>query len=114
MRCSSTAAGQPDEKFYGRLDEWYDSLLRVLEVHRVYLEDWRERPVPTVGLQLLQLVILAPAAVGQRAADLAQRVRDPGATRTLPAAEWLDLIERILVYRLPQIKTQGMRGMREP
>ena len=66
--------------------------------------------MPTVGLQLLQLVILAPAAVGQRAADLAQRVREPDATRTQSATAWLDLIETILVYWVPSDKDPGHEG----
>ena len=87
-----------------RRDERYDSLLTVPEIHRVYLEDWRERPAPTVGLQMLQLVLVAPAAVDRRAVALARRAREMGAASTLPTAVWLDLIETILVYRLPQLR----------
>ncbi|MDS4020254.1 MAG: Rpn family recombination-promoting nuclease/putative transposase [Candidatus Competibacter sp.] len=102
-RCWRAVVVYP-ERAVERRDERYDSLLTVPEIHRVYLEDWRERPAPTVGLQLLQSVLVAPAAVDRRAVALARRAREMGAASTLPTAVWLDLIETILVYRLPQLR----------
>ena len=89
----------------------YDSLLTLPEVYRVYLEEWRERPAPTLGLQLLQLLIVAPARVGPQAVDLARQIRETAATPGPSAAEWLDLIETILAYRWPQLSREEMQTM---
>jgi predicted transposase/invertase (TIGR01784 family) len=94
-----------------RLDPCYASLLTLPEVRRVYLEDLVEVPTPSLGIQLLQLVTATPRTVLERAHRLARAVRAAGPSPPFPLAEVLDLIETIVVYRLPKLTRQEIQTM---
>ncbi len=87
----------------------YQPLLDSPWVKRVYLEDLKDRTDLTPGLQLIQLIVAEPdVAVSQAPALL--RVRGG------PAADpnwqgWLDLIETILVYKLPRLSREEIQRM---
>ncbi len=78
-------------------------------VQRVYLEDFADRPAATPGLQLVQLLVAEPAnAIVQARTLLTTAVTQPDAT-----ASWSfhDLIETILVYKLPQLTREEIQAM---
>jgi predicted transposase/invertase (TIGR01784 family) len=78
-------------------------------LRRVYLEDLLERGAPSeasLGLRLLRLVVLDTDALPEAAGELADAARtepDP-----LPL---LDLIETILVYKLPNLSRDEIKAM---
>ena len=87
----------------------YQLLLDSPWVKRVYLEDLKERTDLTPGLQLMQLIVAEPeVAVSQAQALLL--------VRGGPAADpdwrgWLDLIETIVVYKLPHLSREEIQRM---
>ena len=90
----------------------YGSAVRLPEVRRVYLEDWTGVPASTVGLQLVQLL----AGQAANAPDKVRRLlREPpaGTEPVLPEAVLLDLVETILVYKLPRVSREEIRRMLE-
>ncbi|MFZ1643094.1 MAG: DUF2887 domain-containing protein [Candidatus Contendobacter sp.] len=94
-----------------RLDSCYASQLTLPEVRRVYLEDLARVSSPSLGLQLLQLLVAAPRAAAEQARRLAHQLRTGSEPPPLPLAEALDLIETILVYRLPKLTRQEIQAM---
>jgi predicted transposase/invertase (TIGR01784 family) len=96
-----------------RLDERrYGSVVRLPEVHRVYLEDWADVPADTVGLRLVQLLVSAATEAPARARQLLREPLTAGA-RALPETVLLDLVETILVYKLPTMSREEVRRMLE-
>ncbi len=87
----------------------YQPLLDSPWVKRIYLEDLKERTDLTPGLQLIQLIVAEPEeAVSQAQALLL--------VRGGPAADpdwsgWLDLIETIVVYKLPHLSREEIQRM---
>jgi predicted transposase YdaD len=62
-----------------RLDERrYGSVVKLPEVHRVYLEDWADVPAHTVGLRLVQLLAGEAAEAPARGAATAARAGGDG------------------------------------
>jgi predicted transposase/invertase (TIGR01784 family) len=87
----------------------YRALFDLPGVQRVYLEDFTERPATTPGLQLVQLLVAEPAnAVAQARTLLITAETQPDDT-----ASWSfhDLIETILVYKLPQLTREEIQAM---
>ena len=87
----------------------YQPLLDSPWVKRVYLEDLKGRTDLTPGLQLMQLIVAEPEDVVSQAQALL-RVRGG------PAADpdwsgWLDLIETIVVYKLPHLSREEIQRM---
>jgi predicted transposase/invertase (TIGR01784 family) len=95
-----------------RLDERrYGSVVRLPEVRRVYLEDWADVPADTVGLRLVQLLVSEATEAPARARQLLREPAKDGPT--LPASVLLDLVETILVYKLPTMSREEVRRMLE-
>ena len=94
-----------------RLDPCYASLLTLPEVRRVYLEDLAGISNPSLGLRLVQLLIAAPRTAAEQARHLAQQLQTRSESSPLPLSEALDLIETILVYRLPKLTRQEIQAM---
>lgn len=94
-----------------RLDDRYTALLAAPNVHRIYLEDWRERPAHSLDQALLHLLVMEPDTLEPAATALAERLHAPGVPGTLPVSQWLDLIEMVLVYRLPTLNRQEIQTM---
>ena len=92
-------------------DPCYGSLLGLPEVRRVYLEDLERVATPSIGFQLLRLLVAVPHTAAEQAHRLAQRLRGAAEPSPLPLAELLDLIETILVYRLPKLTRQEIQTM---
>lgn len=96
-----------------RLDERrYGSVVKLPEVHRVYLEDWADVPAHTIGLRLVQLLAGAAAEAPARARQLL-RAAPTADESVVPAPVLLDLVETILVYKLPMVSREEVRRMLE-
>ncbi len=87
----------------------YWALLDFPWIQRVYLEDFADRAVATPGLQLVQLIVAEPANAVVQARTLLTTAVTPGGD----AAAWSfhDLIETILVYKLPQLTREEIQAM---
>ncbi|HYQ91005.1 MAG TPA: DUF2887 domain-containing protein, partial [Candidatus Competibacteraceae bacterium] len=87
----------------------YQPLLDNPWIKRVYLEDLKDRTDLTPGLQVIQLLVAEPdEAVSQAPALL--RVRG-GPAADPNWRQWLDLIETLLVYKLPQLSREEIQRM---
>ncbi len=88
----------------------YGSLVSLPEVRRVYLEDFRDRPVTGAGVGLVQLIVSEPGNSLTRAADLLQQARTASWTDWSPA-QLADFVETILVYKLPKLSREEIQAM---
>ncbi len=96
-----------------RLDERrYGSVVWLPEVRRVYLEDWADVPADTVGLRLVQLLVSAATEAPAKARQLLREGPAMDGPK-LPASVLLDLVETILVYKLPTMSREEVRRMLE-
>jgi predicted transposase/invertase (TIGR01784 family) len=96
-----------------RLDERrYGSAVRLPEVRRVYLEDWADVSATTVGLRLVQLLVSEATEAPARARRLLREGPAMDGPK-LPASVLLDLVETILVYKLPTMSREEVRRMLE-
>jgi predicted transposase YdaD len=82
----------------------YATLLHSAQVHRIYLEAWVKSP-QTFSQRLIHLLLADPQQALAEAHDLLQPV-DMG-----PKALILDLIETILVYKLPALSRKEIQTM---
>ncbi|MFO1423152.1 MAG: DUF2887 domain-containing protein [Candidatus Competibacteraceae bacterium] len=94
-----------------RPDPRYADLLALPSVRRVYLEDLATVSEPGFGLELLQLIVEAPAVAEPHARALADRVHAGAIPLPLPPLDCLDLLETILVYRIPRLTRQEIQAM---
>lgn len=97
-----------------RPDARYAPLFALPAVHRVYLDDLTKHPAPSVGLQLLRLLVAEPAEVRLQAQRLAQQACANPAALPLSLPALMNLLETILVYRLPaltHVEIQAMLGL---
>jgi len=98
----------PNRATEGTVEAAYELLLDHPWVKRVYLEEAIQRPTPTRGLRLLGLILAKPAvAMAQARALLAEHGAGGGLTE--PAL--VDLVETILVYKLPRLSREEIRKM---
>ncbi len=81
--------------------ERYRELLQETRVQRIYLEELAESPPDSLGLATLELVSLPEAQVINQGRELIVRVRETGVENR--QQELLELIETILIYKLPRI-----------
>ncbi len=96
-----------------RLDERrYGSVVWLPEVRRVYLEDWADVPADTVGLRLVQLLVSEATEAPAKARQLLREGPAMDGPK-LPASVLLDLVETILVYKLPTMSREEARRMLE-
>ena len=94
-----------------RLDARYAELLALPLVRRVYLEELAAVPNPGFGLQLLCVLVEDPKAAESHAQRLARQVRAQAIPLPLPPLDCLDLLEILLVYRLPHLTRQEIQAM---
>jgi len=87
----------------------YRALLESGWVQRVYLEDFKDQPAGSTAMQLVQVVIAEPNKAATQARNLLleqQRQVDPAEFRNL-----LDLVERILAYKLSGKSPEEIQAM---
>jgi len=98
-----------DRSIDSPIDEAYRPLLELPWVRRIYLQDLLQHPAPSQGLQLLQLIIEEPAAAVTKARTLLAQCPPQG-----DIVDWralADLIETIMVYKLPRLTREEIRKM---
>ncbi|MBK8750332.1 MAG: DUF2887 domain-containing protein [Candidatus Competibacteraceae bacterium] len=93
-----------------RLDARYTALLSLPGFHRVYLEDLAAHPA-TMGLQLLRLLVTEPEEAQQLAQRLVRQAQADPVALLLPFPDLLNLLETILVYRLPSLTHSEIQAM---
>jgi predicted transposase/invertase (TIGR01784 family) len=84
-------------------------LLQLPWVRRVYLEDLADTPTTHWGLQLLQLIIAPLPEVIPRAQAAQRAFALPPDDPQTPV--FFDLLETILVYKLPQLSREEIQAM---
>ena len=89
--------------------ERYRELLQETRVQRIYLEELAESPPDSLGLATLELVSLPEAQVINQGRELIARVRETGVENR--QQELLELIETILIYKLPRITRKEIEAM---
>jgi predicted transposase/invertase (TIGR01784 family) len=89
--------------------ERYRELLQEKRVQRIYIEELAEIPPDSLGLATLELVSLPEAQVINRGRELIVRVRETGVENR--QQELLELIETILIYKLPRINRKEIEAM---
>lgn len=87
----------------------YQPLLDSPWIRRVYLEDVKDRTDLSPGLQSIQLIVADPDEAVSQASTLLHVRGGPAADPNWPA--WLDLIETILMYKLPQLSREEIQRM---
>lgn len=89
--------------------ERYRELLQETRVQRIYLEELADIPPDSLGLATLELVSLPEAQVINQGRELIVRVRETGVENR--QQELLELIETILIYKLPRINRKEIEAM---
>ncbi len=85
-------------------------LIDSAQVRRVYLEDFQQPAASSLGLRLLQLLLDEPARAIAKAQALVQPLT-PEQRQTAAWREVVDLVETLLVYRLPALSREEIRNM---
>ncbi len=88
----------------------YGSLVGLPEVRRVYLEDFRDRPVTGAGVGLIQLIVSEPENSLTQATQLLQQAHTASWIDWSPA-QLADFVETILVYKLPKLSRKEIQTM---
>lgn len=86
----------------------FAEMLSSPRVHRFYLDELTDRD--SLGIGLLQLIIEREEDAGQKALQLVQKGRERLTDETT-RRDWIDLIETILVYKLPQKSREEIEAM---
>jgi len=87
----------------------YATLLKSDQVKRIYLEDLIAPPAENIGLQLIQLIIVEEEKAIKTAQNLINRIKIQPNQKT--SAYWLEWVETILVYKLPQLTREEIQQM---
>jgi predicted transposase/invertase (TIGR01784 family) len=88
----------------------YQDILTSGRVRRLYLEELDNLNPTSIGLAAVQLITLPEAAAIDTTRQLIQRVRSELTPDQKPQ-ELLQLIETILVYKLPRLSRREVEGM---
>ena len=100
----------PERRVEREAGPHYTALLASPQVQRVYLEDFRQLAPSSLGLRLLQLLIGEPAQAVTQAQALVQPAT-PDQRGTAAWTELVNLVETLLVYRLPKLSREEIRAM---
>ena len=88
----------------------YTALLGLAQVHRIYLEDFQGKPAPTLGVQLIQIIISGAEEALVRARALVQQAHQEP-TDPAQRTQIVDFIETILIYKLPHLSREEIQNM---
>lgn len=86
----------------------YGELINSGKILRFYLEELRE--VESLGISMLQLIIAPTARAIEQGKQLIPRIREE-LPNLKQQQELLELIETILVYKLPQVSRKEIEAM---
>jgi predicted transposase YdaD len=89
----------------------YAALLEQGILRRVYLEDLRHTELPSWGVGLIGLIGAPEDQAPGLARDLLARAEDKETGPGLAHSQVLDLLETILVYKLPTLSREEIRSM---
>ena len=100
----------PNRQVESQTTRRYQELLDSGRVQRVYLDELESLPTTSPGLATVQLIVSEASQAVAKANDLIQRVREeiPDASQQ---RELLELIERVLIYKLPRLSRQEIEAM---
>lgn len=87
----------------------YADLLESGRIKRIYLEDLTDPPQDRIGLQLIRLIVIDENQAISSAQNLLSRIKIQTDKKT--AAQWLEWVETILVYKLPRLSRQEIQTM---
>ena len=88
----------------------YGILLESERVKRVYLDELGELPENSIALGIVKLVMAPAQNTTQQARQLIDKTRQQLAGEDIQR-DVLELLERIIVYKLPQLSTQELEQM---
>jgi len=88
----------------------YGILLESDRVRRVYLDELPELPENSIGLGIVKLVMAPAENTTEQARQLIDQTRQQLAGEDIQR-DVLELLERVLVYKLPQLSTQELEQM---
>ncbi|NEO75988.1 Rpn family recombination-promoting nuclease/putative transposase [Moorena sp. SIO4G3] len=88
----------------------YQELLDSPRVSRIYLDELAEISAPSVGIATVQLIVTEQEAAIALAQDLIQRTTEE-IENERQRTEFLELIETILVYKLPKLSRTEIEAM---
>ncbi|NES86170.1 MAG: Rpn family recombination-promoting nuclease/putative transposase [Moorea sp. SIO2B7] len=88
----------------------YQELLNSPRVSRIYLDELAETSAPSVGIATVQLIVTEEDSAIALAQDLIQRTTEE-IENERQKRELLQLIETILVYKLPKLSRTEIEGM---
>jgi predicted transposase YdaD len=86
-----------------------DALVRSERVTRLYLDEWAQ-PRQTLAQQLVSVVLEPPAQAVPEAQAVLREMAAPGIDRALAAAI-VNLVETIMVYKLPTLSREEIQRM---
>jgi len=100
----------PERQMEAKGEGHYDELLKSRRVHCVYLEEIADEETNNIGVNLVRLIAIEEKRSVVQASSLVERVRNEPAD-----VQWknqmLDLIETIMVYKLPRLDRGEIQRM---
>lgn len=90
----------------------YDLLLQSKQVARVYLDEWAQ-PRQTLSQQLMGALLADPRQALREAQTLVGKLKEAEAIDTARKAAIVNLVETILVYKLPTLSREEIQSMLE-
>ncbi|GBF82496.1 Rpn family recombination-promoting nuclease/putative transposase [Aphanothece sacrum] len=88
----------------------YQELLNSQRVERIYLNELENRPQTSVGLAIIELIVSEENQAIDIATPLIEQVRQE-ITDEQQQKELLELLETVLIYKLPRINRQEIEAM---
>ena len=100
----------PNRQVESQDRERYQELLDSGRVQRLYLNELADLSVKSPGLETVQLIVSDDNQAVEKATDLIQRVQQE-VTDAKQQRELLQLIETVLIYKLPRLNRQEIEAM---
>ncbi|MFM7437481.1 MAG: Rpn family recombination-promoting nuclease/putative transposase, partial [Snowella sp.] len=79
----------------------YQNLLNLEQIQRIYLDEIESQSPPSLGISILQFILVSPKKVPEQVQFLVNQTRqqivDPNTQRNV-----IELIEKIIIYKFPQ------------
>ncbi len=88
----------------------FNEILELNRVRRIYLDELKEETSSSLGVKVVKLIVEAEDNIGEKAKELVEQARqqltDEAVKRNL-----IDLIETIIVYKLPNKSREEIEAM---
>jgi len=99
----------PSRSVERAVDKQFRELLNLNRVRRIYLDELEETENTPLGIRLVKLIVANEREVPQRAQALLNQTNQLG--QATQQQDIIDLIERIVVYKFPQLSRQEIAAM---